>query len=142
MDKVKDRIKKAFRTEMAAAGLYGALARQYGKGSPALGERFAKASEEEHMHGRLFRQLYRNLFGGEIGGERLWVTAGRLAALFMAAVPLKAKLRSISRKEADAVAMISRDLSASPEPALGKVLSRILPDEESHARIYAEFFPA
>jgi rubrerythrin len=140
MDEMKSRVKKAFRTEMTAAGLYGVFARQYGKTRPGLGERFAKASEEEHMHGRLFRQLYRNSFGGDIGGEKFWMGAGRMAALFMTPVPLKAKLKAVSRKEAEAVAMITGELSGSQETALARVLKRILPDEESHAKIYDEVF--
>ncbi len=140
MNEMKKRIRSAFRTEMVAAGLYGALARQYGNTREGLGERLAQASEEERMHGRLFRQLYRNCFGKDIGGERLWTAAGGMAGFLMAPVPLKKKLAMVSRSESEAVAMITRELSGSSETALAKVLRRILPDEESHAEIFGEVF--
>ncbi len=142
MDELQVQVKKSFRTEMLAAGLYGGLAKQHEKKNPLLHERLREASRQELMHGRMFRKYYRSSFGANPGSEKLWVAAGRIIAMLMVLVPLKKKLGSLSVKESEAVSMIEAKLGTDCEPSYRKILSRILPDEVSHASIYSEVFPA
>ncbi len=140
MNNVKSNIRSSFRTEMVAAGLYSVLSDQYGKRNPQLGIRFKEASEQEHMHGRLFKQFYFNTFNEEAGNEKIWLAAGRFAGRMMTLIPLKKKMKILEEKESAAVKMIEARLAANEEPSIAKILKRILPDEISHAGIYADVF--
>ncbi len=140
MNKLKISVKNSFRTEMIAAGLYAVLAHQYGKKNPEIGKRFSKASEEEHMHGKLFRQYFRNKFNEDAGNEKIWISAGKIAGVVMMLIPLKKKLKNLSIKESDAVKKIEYLISGNSDASFIKILKRILPDEVSHAAIYGEVF--
>ncbi len=56
MKKIKDQIQRSFRMEMIGTGLYSALATQYGRQDPRLRERLQAFSDDERMHGRLFKK--------------------------------------------------------------------------------------
>lgn len=140
MEISKKQVKASFRTEMLAAGLYSALARQYGKKNSGLYQRLKEASDQEYMHGRMFNQFYKNRFNKNAGNEKIWQAAGRFAAFMMRPVSLENKLRSLSKKESAAVARIEERLKCGDDPSFLKILNRILPDEKSHAAIYGEIF--
>lgn len=140
MEDLKLQVKSSFRTEMVAAGLYAVLAEQYGKKNRDLYDKLKEASEQEHMHGRMFNQFMRNRWGHDAGNEKAWIAAGRFAARIMRPVPLEKKLKSLGRKESEAVYRIKQRLKCDEDPAFLKVLTRILPDEKSHAAIYGKIF--
>lgn len=140
MDEFKKMVQSSFRTEMIGAGLYSALSRQYGRKNSTLGERLKRASEDEHMHGRLFRQFYSSAFNQNPGGEKLWMTIGGIIACLQLVIPLEKKLKTLSAIEAKAVRQIEDELKGGADSPFHKILKRILPDEKSHAAIYNEFY--
>lgn len=137
---LKIQVRSSFRTEMFAAGLYYTLAKQYGKNNRKLSQKLKEASEQEQMHGRMFRQFYSSRFGEDAGSEKVWLAFGRFAARMIRPVPLEKKLKALSKKESAAVAKIEERLIYNDDPSFLKILSRILPDEKSHAAIYSEVF--
>ncbi len=139
MDNVKKEITRSFRMEMLGTGMYRALANQYRKNSD-LSLRFLEFAEQEAMHGRLFRELYRKNYGGAIGGGKLWLAAGRIAALSMRFLPLRAKLKRIGAVEAMAVRQIEDALADGGDSGFHRVIRRILPDEKAHAALYGELY--
>jgi rubrerythrin len=140
MEDLKLQVKRSFRTEMFAAGLYAVLAEQYGNKNPDLYNKLKEASEQEHMHGRMFSQFMRSRWGEDAGSEKIWIAAGSFAARMMRPVSLEKKLKSLSGKESEAVKRIEQRLKSDDDPSLLKVLKRILPDEKSHAAIYGKIF--
>ena len=140
MEDLKLQVKSSFRTEMFAAGLYSSLARQYGKNNSVLYQKLKEASEQEYMHGRMFNQFYKTRFNENAGSEKVWLAAGKFAALIIRPLPLKKKLKSLGKKESEAVTRIEERLKRDGEPSYLKILNRILPDEKSHAAIYGEIF--
>ncbi len=140
MGDLKLQVKSSFRTEMFAAGLYSVLADQYGKKNPLLGARLKEVSEQEQMHGKLFRHYYFTNYKNEPGSEKLWITMGKSAGRIIRFVPLKKKLKSLSEKEAEAVLRIEEKIKCDGDPSFLKILKLILPDEISHAAVYGEVF--
>lgn len=140
MGDLKSNVKSSFRTEMIATGLYAVLAEQCSKNNPALSERLRKVSQEEHMHGRLFRQYYNNSYSEEPGNEKIWISAGKFAGRMMTFMPMKKKLKSLRDKESAAVERIEAILKCGDETSFNTILRRILPDEVSHAAVYGENF--
>ena len=141
MESLQEQVRKSFRSEMLATGLYAVLAEQYGKKKPQMGKIFKEASDQEYMHGKLFRQFSLKRFGTPPGNETLWIACGRFAARMMTPFPLKKKLKTLCSKEFEAVVTIGKALSGDPDPGFRKILTRILPDEEAHAAIYKKLFP-
>jgi rubrerythrin len=139
MQDLKKEIEKSFRMEMLGTGMYRALAKQY-SGRPDLSQKFQKFADDEAMHGRLFQEIYRKNYGKPLGGQGLWLMAGRIAALSMRALPLKAKLKRIGAVEAQAVRQIEEALAGDDGSGFFKVIRRILPDEKDHAALYKELF--
>ena len=140
MENLKLHVKSSFRTEMFAAGLYSTLAGQYGRKDSALYHKLKEASEQEHKHGRIFNQFFKNRFNENAGSEKLWVFIGKFAGFVIRPVPLKKKLRSLADKESAAVTRIEERLKYDGDPSYLKILSHILPDEKSHAAIYDGIF--
>lgn len=139
MDKFKKQVRSSFRSEMTGAGYYAAIAAQYGPRHSELGEMLRKASDDEHMHGRLFRQFYNSAFNSSPGNEKFWIAAGRLAAFLKRPVSLEKKLKELAAIESRAVKTIEAVLSGEADSPFHKILRRILPDEKHHASIYDEF---
>jgi hypothetical protein len=140
MHEAKGLIAKSFRMEMIGTGVYRSLAAQYRRSRPSLSAKFAAYAEQEFRHGRMFDQCHRKAFGKSLGGGAIWRGLGRGAALAMRALPLKAKMKKLSRVEAQAVADIEKVLAGGHANGLEKVLRAILPDEKAHAGLYAEWF--
>ncbi len=140
MEDLKKQVKGSFRTEMVAAGLYAVLAEQYGKKNRDIYDKLKEASEQEFMHGRMFNQFMRSRWGHSAGNEKIWIALGRFAAHVMRPLSLEKKLKSLSGKESDAVNRIEQRLKCGDDPSFLKVLTRILPDEKSHAEIYGKIF--
>lgn len=140
MGDLKLQVRSSFRTEMFASGLYAVLADQCSRKYPLLSERLREVSEQEAMHGRLFRQYFRNSYHEEPGSERLWISIGRFAGGLMKFVSLQKKLKSLCEKESEAVQKIESKLKCDDDPSYLKILNRILPDEVSHAAVYGEVF--
>jgi rubrerythrin len=141
MNEMQGLIAKSYRMEMIGTGVYRSLAAQYGKSRPALGARFAAYAEQEFRHGRMFEQCHRKAFGKGLNGGAFWRFMGQVAAFTMRALPLKAKLKKLSRVESQAVADIEQALAGGNANGLEKVLKAILPDEKAHAGLYREWFP-
>ncbi|NCB47769.1 hypothetical protein EOM81_12235 [bacterium] len=139
MEDLKKRIKGSFRMEMIGTGMYRSLASQY-SGKAELSGRFLEFADQEEMHGRMFRELYKKNFGKEIGSGRLWLLTGKTAAFIMRPLPLEKKMKKLSTAESDAVKRIEEALAGECEPGLRKIISRILPDEKAHAALYGEIF--
>lgn len=142
MNEIKGLITKSYRMEMIGTGVYRSLAAQYSKRRPKLSAKFRAYADQEFRHGRMFEQCHRNAFGKEIGGGAFWRLMGRAAAQMMRALPLKAKLKKLSRVESQAVADIEKALASGDCNGLEKVLRAILPDEKAHAALYGEWFSA
>lgn len=140
MEDLKLQVKSSFRTEMIATGLYAVLAEQYGKKNRDIYDKLKEASEQEHMHGRMFNQFMQNRWGHDAGSEKIWITIGRFAARMMRPLSLEKKLKSLSGKESEAVLRIEERLNCDADPSFLKILKRILPDEKSHAAIYGKIF--
>jgi rubrerythrin len=140
MGDLKLQVRSSFRTEMFAAGLYAVLANQCSRKNALLSERLREVSEQEAMHGRLFRQYYRNSYNEEPGSEKLWTAIGKFAGGMTKFVSLEKKLKSLSEKESAAVQKIEAKLKCDDDPSYLKILKRILPDEVSHAAVYGEVF--
>ncbi|MDA8140369.1 MAG: hypothetical protein M0036_17115 [Desulfobacteraceae bacterium] len=141
MNEMKGLIAKSFRMEMIGTGVYRSLAAQYSKSRPKLSAKFRAYADQEFRHGRMFDQCHRNAFGQNIGGGAFWRFIGRVAAFMMRALPLKAKMKKLSRVEFQAVADIEKALAGGDRNGLEKVLRAILPDEKAHAALYGEWFP-
>lgn len=141
MDAIKGLINKSYRMEMIGTGVYRSLAAQYSKRRPKLSAKFRAYADQEFRHGRMFDQCHRQAFGQNIGGGAFWRFMGRLAAFLMRALPLKAKMKKLSRVEFQAVADIEKALAGGDCNGLEKVLKAILPDEKAHAALYREWFP-
>ncbi|HOP29776.1 MAG TPA: ferritin family protein [Spirochaetota bacterium] len=139
MEDLKKRIRESFRMEMIGTGMYRALAAQY-SGKAELSRRFMEFADQEEMHGRMFRELYRKNFGEEIGSGRLWLYTGKTAAFVIRPLSLEKKMKKLSIAESDAVKRIEEALAGECEPGFRKIISRILPDEKAHAALYGEIF--
>lgn len=139
MKDLKRQIQRSFRMEMIGTGLYSALAKQYGRQNPNLGERLQAFSDDERMHGRLFKKCSRNLFGNEPGGESLWRFVGKMAAWSMRPLSLQAKLKKLSIAEKQAVKQIEQALATGSNTSFHKTIQVILRDEKTHAAFYAEW---
>ena len=139
MKDLKKRIQRSFRMEMIGTGLYSALAKQYGRQNPDLGERLQAFSDDERMHGRLFKKCCQNLFGKAPGGEQLWHFVGKMAAWAMRPLPLDAKLKKLSIAEKQAVKKIEQALASGEDTGFHKAIRAILSDEKTHAGFYDEW---
>jgi hypothetical protein len=144
MDELKKAITKSFRMEMIGTGVYRSLAAQYRKSQPKLSDKFLAYGGHEYRHSQLFEQCHQKAFGKSIGGGVFWRLMGRGMALTMRALPLKAKMKKLSRVEAQAVADIEKALAGGggADNGLMQVLQTILPDEKAHAALYRQWFPA
>jgi rubrerythrin len=140
MNNLKDQLHKSFRAEMMASGLYKKLSNQYKKRNPDLSKRLIEIAGQEHMHGRLFRQYHKKVYGKEIRGETIWIAVGKLVAYLLVPLSLESKIQKLSCKELEAVVKIENQLLIVKEPSLLKVLKTILPDEKAHANLYNDFF--
>lgn len=139
MEDLKKRIKESFRMEMIGTGMYRTLASQY-REREYLSGRFTEFAGHEEMHGRMFRELYRKNFNEEVGNGKFWQFAGKTAAFIMRPLPLEKKLKKLNTAESDAVIRIEEALAGQCEPGFRKIISRILPDEKTHAALYGEIF--
>lgn len=142
MNELKGLITKSYRMEMIGTGVYRSLAAQYNKSRPKLSAKFSSYADQEFRHGRMFDQSHRKAFGKNIGGGAFWRFMGRVAAFMMRALPLRAKMKKLSRGESQAVADIEKALAAGNCNGLEKILQAILPDEKAHAALYGEWFSA
>lgn len=140
MSEMKGLITKSYRMEMLGTGVYHSLAQQYSKSRPRLSAKFMAYADQESRHGWMFDQYYRQAFGRGLGGGGFWRFMGRMAGFMMRTLPLRAKMRRLSRVETQAVADIEKALAAGNAKGLEKVLRAILPDEKAHAALYAEWF--
>ena len=140
MKELKKHIQQSFRMEMIGTGLYGALAKQYGKQDPKLQEKLQTFSDDERMHGKLFKKCSHNLFSESPGSEIFWLFVGKAAALAMRPLPLKAKLKKLSIAEKQAVERIEAALANGADSPFHKVIRVILRDEKTHAGFYDEWY--
>lgn len=139
MKDLKKEIQRSFRLEMIGTGLYSALAKQYGRQNPNLGERLQTFSDDERMHGRLFQKCSQNLYGNAPGGEQLWHFVGKMAAWAMRPLPLEAKLKKLNIAEKHAVEQIEQALATGEDTSFHKAIQVILRDEKAHAAFYDEW---
>lgn len=139
MSFMRTRVRILFYAEMSGAGMYHAMADQYMDQS-RTSRLLRKAGDHEARHGRLFRELYRAQYGHTLAGEGLWRLQGRVAAAALRIVPLKAKIRILSRIEALAVANLEKTLAGGDETPLNTLLREILPEEEFHAALYQKIY--
>lgn len=137
---MQSKIRKSFRTEMLAAGLYQTLAGQCAKNNPELSAMFKAAGEQEYRHGLLFAQHYYEVYGYNLGSGGHWFAFGKRLGRIMAPLPLRVKTRRLCAKEAEAVKMIETELTNPDDSSYHKLLKVILPDEQEHAGLYQQFF--
>lgn len=140
MKELKKHIQQSFRMEMIGTGLYGALAKQYAKQDSRLQERLQTFSDDERMHGRLFKKCNQKLFGTSPGSEGFWLFMGKIAALAMRPLPLKSKLKKLSIAEQQAVQRIEAALAGGADSPFHKLIRVILRDEKTHAGFYDEWY--
>lgn len=139
-DNLKKTIKGSFRMEMIGTGLYRGLAKQYQKKDHDLSRRFSKFSNQEAMHGRLFKNYANDKFGQRFISGFFWQAMGRLAAFFMRPMPLNKKLKKIHAAEEDAVTRIEKVLTEDLDSEYRKIMKTILPHEIAHAALYSEVY--
>lgn len=135
-------IKASFRMEMMGAGLYQRLAKQCSRRDSALSRRLRHFSEQEAMHGRLFKEYAWNQFGQRLRTGFFWRMAGRLIAVLMRPVPLERKLKKLHVIEQAAVEHIEEVLAGDGQSGYRQIIQTILPHEKAHAALYAQVFPA
>lgn len=138
MREIQNQIQRSFRMEMIGTGFYGALAKQYGKQDPKLQERLQSFSDDERMHGRLFKKCGEKMYGESPGRENFWFFVGKTMALAMRPLPLKVKLKKLSLEEQQAVERIEKILDQGNASPFHKVIRTILRDEKKHAAFYHE----
>ena len=142
MKKIKDQIQRSFRMEMIGTGLYGALAKQYGRQDPKLRERLQSFSDDERMHGELFKKCSQKMYGESPGGEGFWLFVGKTIALAMRPLPLKSKLKKLSLAEQQAVERIEKNMAQGDISQFHRVIRTVLRDEKIHAGFYNEWYSA
>lgn len=142
MRKIKDHIQRSFRMEMIGAGLYDALAKQYGGQDSKLRERLHSFSNDERMHGKLFKKCSQKMYDESPGGEGFWLFVGKTIALAMRPLPLKSKLKKVSLAEQEAVERIEKILAQGNISQFHRVIRAILQDEKIHAGFYNERYSA
>ena len=135
-------IKTSFRMEMMGAGLYQTLAKQYRRRDQALSRRLSQFSEQEAMHGRLFKEYARNQFGRRLRTGFFWRMAGRLTAVLMRPLPLERKLKKLHGIEQASVEHIEEILAEDGQGGYRQIIQTILPHEKAHAALYTQVFPA
>ena len=139
MNELKKQVKESFRMEMIGTGIYHALSRQYKK-SPEISNSLKEFSQQEEMHGKLFKQYYKKTFGKSIKGESFWQFAGRAAAIVMRPLSLETKLKKIGAAESQAVFRIEKALAGGEDTGYHKIIRRILPDEKAHAALHGQLY--
>jgi rubrerythrin len=134
-------VKASFRMEMMGAGLYQTLAKQCRGRDSALSRRLHHFSEQEAMHGRLFKEYARDQFGRRLRSGVFWRMAGRLMAVLMRPVSLERKLKKLQGIEQAAVEHIEAILAGEGQSGYRQIIQTILPHEKAHAALYAQVFP-
>ncbi|WP_160674510.1 ferritin family protein [Clostridium sp. C8-1-8] len=142
MDNLKAEVRKSFRTEMFAFGLYTVLGRQYKNFKPNFGEHLQEAGKQEHMHGRIFKHFYHKQYNIELKEEKVCIAVGKCVGHLLRPMPLNKKLKMISGNEAKVAVEIEKKIAEGGNKDYIKALKRILPDEIAHSKIYSEAFEA
>ena len=133
-------IQASFRMEMMGAGFYQTLAKQCRRRDSSLSRSLRRFSEQEAMHGRLFKEYAKNQFGRQLRTGFFWHMVGRLTAVLMRPVSLEHKLKKLHGIEQAAVEHIEEILAEGGQSGYRQIFQVILPHEKAHAALYAQVF--
>lgn len=140
MLKQKIELRFIYIVELIGKGTYSVYANQCRKRNPELAKKLDEYGDHEYNHAGLFREVYRESFGKELGAEGFWVWYGKCLAYINFLLPMKIKLWILEKIEIVAVKKLKKDLKSGKDTPILPVLEKILPDELKHTTIYSDHY--
>jgi hypothetical protein len=125
--------------ELIGKGTYSVYAAQCRKRRPEFSKMLDEFGDHEYKHALLFRDAYQQNYGKRLGAEGFWIGWGKAMAYSQYLIPMGIKLWFLERIEKSALTRGNRDLASGDKNPFLEVVEKILPDEEKHAEVYAQW---